>query len=357
MTAISVSETRPVHALARGLLDRVEPVDSSAQKAIDAALRRRSTDPVVHAAALWLAFSAGGELRLARSHARGWAPGLHELIDSGHLDAAAYALPRLNVMFPQIPYFESMVQVFRHLPPAVCAGREPLVDDRSRDVQIVTTPGADTVVIVFCGATHQLGISLNLADRWFARLDCHVIYVRDRNKIGYTGGIAALGSDMATTIGSLAKLVSDLGARRVVCLGNSAGASGALRYARPLGAGRVLALAPITGGPKYSRKVAPHLPPDGVMWWGDLVPLYRRGTGVRARIMYGERNAGDRQQAVRMAGLPGVTVEALSDWDSHHLIGGLVRAGRLEQVLGWLLSDEEDVDLDGPTSSTHATST
>ncbi len=346
MTATSVSDTRSVHELARNLLDCDEAVDAAARQAIDAALRRRSSDPVVHAAALQLAYATDGELRLGRSYARGWAPGLHELIDSGRLDAAAYAVPKLNVMFPHIPYFESMVFVFRHLPSSACNDREPLVDDLTSDVQVVTTPGADTVVIAFCGATHQLGISLNLVDRWFARLGCHIIYVRDRKKIGYTGGIEALGEDQARTIEGMAGLVRDLGASQVLCLGNSAGASGALRYAGPLGAERVLALAPITGGPKYSKKIAPHLPPDGVMWWGDLVPPYRRGTGVRARIMYGEKNAGDRQQSVRMAGLPGITVEALADCESHHLIGGLVRAGRLDEVLGWLVhGDSDDPDL------------
>ena len=81
-------------------------------------------------------------------------------------------------------------------------------------------------------------------DRWFAQLGSHVIYVRDRKKIGYTGGIAALGRTWQTTIEGLTRLVSDLGARRVVCIGNSAGASGALRYAGALGAERVLALSP-----------------------------------------------------------------------------------------------------------------
>jgi hypothetical protein len=67
--------------------------------------------------------------------------------------------------------------------------------------------------------------------------------------------------------------------------------------------------------------------------------------------MYGERNAGDRQQADRMAGLPGVTVEALADWESHHLLGGLIRAGRLSEVLGWLVSDDDVVGELHPAST------
>jgi pimeloyl-ACP methyl ester carboxylesterase len=237
---------------------------------------------------------------------------------------------------------------FRQMPPVVENGREPFLDDRSSDVQVVRTPGADTVLIAFCGASHRLGMSTNLLDRWFARLGSQLIYLRDRRKIGYTGGIPVLGHDLATTVDGLRNLVRELGVRRIVALGNSAGASGALRYAKPLGVERVLALAPITGGRKYARLVAPHLPP-GVLPWGDLVPLIRADIGARIRIMYGGRNAGDEQQALRLAGLPGVTVEALPEWDSHHLVGGLLRAGVLDQVLGWLVSDD-DVGSDALTS-------
>lgn len=343
MALIPLVQMMPGPALARRLLECAEPVDPAAHEAIDGALRQRAADRVVHAAALWLAFSAGADLRLSRSGARGWILGLHELIDRGHLDAAAYVLPSLMAAFPQRPYLDSIDFVFRHLPPAVANGRERFVDDPGSDVQIVMTPGADTVVIDFCGAGQGPGLPIYLLDRWLAQLGGHLIYVRDRKNIGYAGGIAALGHDMATTIRGLTRLVGDLGARRIVCMGNSAGGSGALRYASSLGAERVLALVPITGGPEYTEANAPHLPPGGVEWWGDLVPLYREGAGVRAHIVYGEGNAGDRQQCVRMAGLPGVTVEAVSDWDVHHLFVGLLRVRRLERVLGWLVSDQDAV--------------
>jgi hypothetical protein len=350
MTVTSVSGAQPGHALARSLLDCAGPADSAARQAIDDALRQRSADPVLHAAALWLAFSSGGDPRLSRSRVRGWVLGLRELIDSGHLDAAAYALPGLKGSFPQVPYLDYMALVFEHLPPAVGDGRGPFADDRNSDVQIALTPGADTVIVAFTGATHQLGISVNIWDRWFAQLNSHVVYLRDRRKVGYVGGIPVLGSDMKSTIEGLSRLVGDIGARRVVCVGNSAGATGALRYARRLGAERVLALAPITGGRKYAKLVAPDGPTGGVVPWGNLVPLYRRGRGVRAHILYGEKNAGDRQQSERMAGLPGVTVEALPDWESHHLVAGLIRSGRLGQVLGWLVFGDEVEDLNGPMS-------
>ena len=338
-------------ALARSLLDGARPVDTAVRLAVDAALRHRSTDRTVHAAALLLAFSVRADLGLNRSKANGWMLGLDELVDCGHLDAAAYAVPRLNKAFPRQPYLEYMALVFRQLPAAVGNGRQPFLDDRDNDVQMVPMPGADTIVIAFCGVKGRLGLSTNLMDRWFAQLDSHVIYLRDRKKAGYTGGIPALGRNMETTVEGLRKLVRDVGARRVVCTGNSAGASGALRYARALGAERVLALAPITGGQDFVRKIALSLPTGGVMPWTDLVPLYREDIGVRARIMYGEKNAGDKQEALRMAGLPNVTVEALRGWESHHLVGGLLQAGRLERVLGWLTSVDDVPDVDGLWSS------
>ena len=348
MTATSVVARG--QALARSVLDRTRPADEAARLAVDAALARKSTDRAVHAAALRLAFAADADLGLERSQAKHWAFGLDELIDCGHLEAAAYAAPRLRAAYPRMPYLTYMDLVFRRLPPPAGNGRQLFVDDRGSDVQTVVTPGAETVVVAFCGIGNRLGLSVSLMDRWLARLDSHVIYLRDRRRIGFTGGVPALGPDLATTVGSVTRLVRDLGGRRVVCIGNSAGGAGALRYARPLGADRVLALAPITGGPDFVRKVAPDLPPDGDTPWTDLVPLYRDDGRVRVRILFGENNESDREQSLRMAGLPNVTVEAVPDWDSHHLVGGLLRAGRLEHVLSWLTSGEDRLDFDAVRS-------
>lgn len=336
VTDVDVRAEARVAVLARSILDTAEPVDPPTRRAVDGALRRGSTDPVLHAAALWIAFDASADLRVNRSLARSWLPGLHELIHSGHLDAAAYALPRLRAAYPQLPYLENMAIVFRRLPPPAGNGRVPFVDDRDSDVQVVETPGATTVILAFCGGSHQLGMPNNLLDRWFAQLPCHVIYLRDRRKAGYTGGIPALGRTMARTIDSLTRLSTDIGARRIVCIGHSAGATGALRYGRPLGARRVVALSPITGGAEYAKNAAQHVPPGVALPWEDLVPLYRDGGGVRAHIVYGEKHAGDRQQCERMIGLPGVSVEALPGWESHHIMGELVRTGRLHRYLGWL---------------------
>jgi hypothetical protein len=344
MTAASVADVGAA-VIARRVLDRSGSVDAAAGEALDVALQGRSHDPVVHAAALRLAFAAGDDdLRLARSHPRGWIPGFHELIDCGHLDAAAYVLPRLTAAFPKVPYLNYMSFVFEHLPKPEANLRDPIQDDRDSDAQTALLPGADTAVLAFCGATHQLGISINMMDLWFAQLNCHVVYLRDRRKIGYTEGIPALGHDMDATIAALQAILDDTDARRAVCLGNSAGATGALRYAPALRAQRVLALAPITGGRKYAAMVTRHLAPGSVMPWEDLVPICRAGGYIRARVMYGALNAGDRQQAVRLAELPGVTVEPVPDWESHHLIGGLLRAGLLEETLRWLVGGDDATD-------------
>jgi hypothetical protein len=334
---VPVSTDDPAHTFARRLLDNAERVGPAA-RAIDDALKRGSNDAVVHAAAMWLGFWAGNGYRLKRSNARGWIYGLHELIQSGHLDVAADSLPRLIDEFPGVPYLENMALVFDRMPPPGDTRRDRFVDDRDCDVQVVKAPGADTVVIAFCGGHHTLGIPMNLLDRWLAQLRSHLVYLRDWHKVGYLDGVATLGRDMKFTIKNLNQLVSDLEVRHVVCLGNSSGATGAARYARAIGAERLLAMSPITGGAEYSQKVVPHMRAGDVRWWGDLVPLYRDGDGVRTHIVYGENNEGDRQQSVRMIGLPGVTVEALQEWEAHHLIHGLLRAGRLEPLLRWMVT-------------------
>jgi len=318
-----------------------ESIDKAARREIRAALRGGSNDPALYAAAMMLAFSSRTRLHVGVAQARGWFLGLQLLIDEGHLDAAAYAAPRLQAKLPGRKYLDSLAVVFESLPAAVGGDRDPFVDQPTRDVQIVRQPGADTLLIDFCGAGKGPGLPIHLMDRWLARLGVHIVYLRDRRRIGYTGGIPVLGHNIATTVVALTRIADDLGARRIVCLGNSAGGSGALRYAGPLGAHRVLALVPITGGPEYTRRVTPHLEVGAPFWWGDLTGLYRNETGIRAHLLYGEHNEGDRQQCRRMVGLPGVTVEALPDWDEHHLVVALIRANRLERTLGWLIETEE----------------
>jgi hypothetical protein len=349
---IPVPRPRPkrAHAVSRKLLDGTRTVDSRAAKAIETAFGRRSNDPVLHAAALLVSAVQGADLRLERSHARGWILGVQELLGSGCLDAVAYAIPRLQAAFPGMPYLEHIGLALDQMPP-LAPGREPFVDDRERDVQVVRHPGADAAVLAFCGARHQLGLSLNLLDRWLGALGTHVIYLRDRDKIGYAGGIAELGADLPATVTALHGMLRDLGVQRVACIGNSAGGTGALHYAPLLGASRVLALAPLTGDVEPADP-SESLPPETTEAWTDLVPLYRAGGGVRARILYGEKNEGDRRQSVRMAGLPGVTVEAVPEWDSHHLIGGLLRAERLDRVFGWLTATDDVLDF--PTVSSSA---
>ena len=327
-------------ALGQGLLDGTLPLDDAARLAVDEALGRDSTDRALLAAALLLAYDAGDDLGLGRSTAKRWVIGLDRLITSGHLEAAAHAAPQLVAAFPEIPFLVSMSVALRRLPAVVEDGREAFRDDRKNDVQVVPMPGADTVVLAFTGGGNKLGLSLNLMDRWLAKQHCHVVYLRDRQRVGYARGLPDLGPDLPTTIAGLSTIVRDLGAHRTVCIGTSAGATGALRYAPLLGAERVLALAPITGGPEYAAAITPYLQPGEVNPWDDLVPIYRHRNGVRVLVVYGDQNQGDRQQSLRMRGLPNVTVEAIHDWDSHHLIGGLLRNGQLQRVLRWLTSGD-----------------
>ena len=65
----------------------------------------------------------------------------------------------------------------------------PFADDFAKDVQVVARPNAKTVVIVFCGAAHNIGISLDDAHRFFSRLDASVIYLRDMKNRNFLSGV------------------------------------------------------------------------------------------------------------------------------------------------------------------------
>src|SRR5690606_32944972 len=128
----------------------------------DAIVMRRAalthpTDSTLHAAAALSAFTVGGPIddangKGAASADRGWITGLFDLIDYGHVDAAAYAAKLLASRYADAPFIELMALVGESLPAAVTAGRQPFSDAPDRDVQVVATPGATCAIVAFCGA-------------------------------------------------------------------------------------------------------------------------------------------------------------------------------------------------------------
>src|SRR6185312_4522808 len=91
----------------------------------------------------------------------------------------------------------------------------------------------------------KIGLPIALMHRWAGRLNASLIYLRDFQRFHYLRGITSLGATRDAAIAELRRIVTSLGARRVVCYGNSAGGFAALHYALDLGANAAVSM----GGP------------------------------------------------------------------------------------------------------------
>ncbi len=215
-------------------------------------------------------------------------------------------------------------------------------------MQLVRRPGADTLLVAFCGfgaRIHRMSMALSLFQRWLNPLGFHVIYLRDFRRLAYQDGVTPLGEGLAPTVEALRGMAHELEVRRVMCVGVSAGGYGALSYAGALGAERVLAFSPATnldpafntylrwseGSALLSRRF-----PGGEF---DLRPrLAAQGGRPGATIVYGAQCWDDRFHAEHLAGLPGVELRPIDGFRGHMSAAELVHRGEfgalLQDVLG-----------------------
>jgi hypothetical protein len=285
------------------------------------------------------AFASGRSPRFARANLATWAYVADELVQGGELELAAYAVRGLREAWPDFAWAKTIVDLFEVMPPDE-PGVPRFGDDFPKPVQVVRREGASAAFLVFCGAKHRIGMPLSMFHRWLARLPVSLIYLRDLTGLCYLGGIPELGADLSTTIAALGALVRDLGARRIVCYGNSAGGYGALRYGIDLAADAVICMGglanlsvPFNRHLHYANTAlrAEATFPGAQL---DLRELYRSAESPpRAWLAYGERNWDDRIHSEHMAGLDGVTLEPVAGYKGHNSALELIRAGRFDDLL------------------------
>jgi hypothetical protein len=273
-----------------------------------------------------------------------WTGALDLLQITGNLAAIEHAVRHLHAAHPQLAYARNLCLFFDRLPAA--DGALLPFRDRKSNLQTVQRKGADTVLLAFCDAIHQLGMPLPAMHRWLGRLPASVIYLRDFRHLYYLGGIPALGADREASLAALRALVGSLGGRRIICLGVSAGGFAALHYGFDLGAAAVLSLGgPTNLGADFTRSLPSvsggqlaqrerRLLPGGI---DDLRRLYATGRSPPALLVHGRDNRHDQLHAENLAGLPSVRLLAVDESDEHNVVMALIRADRFEAALAWLL--------------------
>lgn len=206
--------------------------------------------------------------------------------------------------------------------------------------------GADTVLFVFCGLKNQPGVTSEEFEALMEGLPVHWVLLRDPLMLMYLKGIPQLGPDLASTARALGRMADDLGARRRLCFGNSAGGYAALRYGHAMDADGVLGVVAPTYGTEDSMRA------DGraAAVVGRLLSQVRhevldmrelllaRENPLRTHLYYGTGMANDAAFALHMADVPGVTLHPV-DYDQHGLIQHLATLGVARTMLEAFILD------------------
>lgn len=226
-------------------------------------------------------------------------------------------------------------------------------------------PGAGAPLLVaFGGMPEQPGTLPGFEFRGLrARLGAdavHGLFLRDPSASWYLGGVPGAAPNLPALAGWLAGQLDRLQPRRIVLLGNSAGAYAALAVGALLGADEVIAFVPRSG---LSDPVCQALGDDRLAatraralarYAGNGSPLDLPGVletafaqrvaqaggrpayRTRFRVLHALDNALDSAHARRLAGLPEVAVSAYPRGD-HQLIRVLRASGELDLLVGQAL--------------------
>ncbi len=297
---------------------------------------------LVHAA-----FEGGEALDFANGDPREWIKTIDELLSSGKLDLARFALDRLREQAPDLRWPQTISELIDLMPEGSPRERR-FVDHRDSDLQLVPRQGARTVVLGFCGRRNRLNMPLWLFQRWMAKLEVSVIYLRDFDESFYLGGVRSCGS-LAATVERLRQAIGSMNAERVVCIGNSSGGYGALRYGLELGADRVFSFSgAVNMTPEFNvhlnrktsaLRLAADFPDTNL----DLRELYLAAARrPRTELYFGDNAWDDRIHNEHMAGVPGVTLHPVPDYAGHGALPELIRRGEFDPILARFAQDDSD---------------
>lgn len=268
---------------------------------------------------------------------------LHELVATQPINVC-----KRYASLPEIPLGRfSALDAFRSL---ILRAPDSTPDDigdfplRMPEADYIAFPsrGASVMLFVFTGAAHQFGGPIRVVHQWFRRLGVSVVYLFDMDWTYYLGGIRGLAGTIEGSAEALKTMARAAGATTHLCVGNSGGGFGALLYAMHLAARRTLAFSPPTAIREsleiVTRKV-PHA--RGLVTGSGAIDLRAIHESIRepraCRIYFPEQNAHDRDEALNLAGLPGIDVQPVPGLKTHNLIPSFVDTGRFEQELNWLV--------------------
>jgi pimeloyl-ACP methyl ester carboxylesterase len=215
------------------------------------------------------------------------------------------------------------------------------VDGAEPEVLVKVAETDDAVMIAFGGLYMRVGI----ADYEFfdvtSDLPVGLIFVRDRSRRVYQGGLEELGSTFPAMAATLRELA---GGRRVVTVGNSGGGFAALVFGALIGAAEVHAFSPVTFIGRWRRALhkdhrfsadidrvnrGPHVQRqfmDARRW------MRRAVQPTQFHLYYAKNYDLDRLHAERVRRVRGVALHP-RDGKGHNTIRDLAVSGELKEIL------------------------
>jgi hypothetical protein len=214
-------------------------------------------------------------------------------------------------------------------------------DEIEAEVFVKVADDDEVVMIAFGGMHMRVGMSDYEFFDVTSDLPAGTIFVRDRSRRIYQGGLADLGLTFPEMASSLRELT---GSRRLVAIGNSGGAFAALVFGSIMGATEVHAFSAITFLDRARRKLhrddrfpkeinrvnrGPHVQKRFL----DARPWMRRRTAPTAfHLYYAKDYRLDRLHAERVRRVKGVTLHP-HPGQGHNTIRDLAISGELKQIL------------------------
>ncbi|WBV44041.1 lipopolysaccharide assembly protein LapB [Pseudoroseomonas cervicalis] len=229
--------------------------------------------------------------------------------------------------------------------PLACWSNPRAVSNACDDeVQLFRQPGAVATVILFSSVAGGLGyLPFGMADGLLRQRPVHVLYLRDRNHRGFTGGVRALGPDHAAMAAALRQMTQPLGVP-VITMGSSIAGVAAIRAAAAMPARAAISFAgPVHLGQDTTEEdAAPagaaggtraslfsHFSGDEA----DMVALLRAHPGLTVHQCFGTGFEPDVAAAQLLAPLPNAVLHPEPGCADHFAIEHAIASGRFFTIL------------------------
>ncbi len=254
----------------------------------------------------------------------------HDLLTFGYIDKAKEILntmppsARRTARLARIDQIEAGEALLKHVVPEAETEMHEQLGRKLSGIMIIPSQEPTPFALIFFGGNGERNFTL--PHQLINRKHMHMIFLKDSQRCFSLAEISRLGPTYETNLPRLKRILEELEATSVYCLGTSAGAFPALKFGLELEAQSVLAF---SGTP--SLEIADD-PGATMAKYPQLLQLYKKarhlGTSMVTEYMnsrshpsvtfvYGEKNERDAFFASRMAGVKGVDLDPIEGFSGH----------------------------------------